>query len=148
MKSCAQAEGTQHLQMQWNEQFFKEIEQDLEQGDLRDTLQNVLFYASLLYQRQQALASGVEQSQTELPLSWMLESESEIVTLVKSVVPTDYHPVLEYSLQVEGSSTGTSSTFPSEAELRAGAAAFIRYAQWRLRSSNGYIEMLRRGTHS
>ncbi|MFH5186486.1 hypothetical protein ACHHV8_29890 [Paenibacillus sp. TAB 01] len=130
-----QLENSHVLQMHWTEQFFKQSEKEVRQGDFIEAMHNVMFYASLYIQRQQEQEAGGISEQIRLPLAWQWGGEEDIVAKVKAQVPPRYEQVLDCSLAVtaeDGGCRDTSMHFEPEAELREQAADFIRYIQYRL----------------
>lgn len=137
MRSFNSVEESPILQMHWTEQFFQETAKDVQQGDFIEAMHHVMFYASLLFQRQQGLAAG---ALIGLPLAWQW-GEDEVVAKVKACVPASFASVLDCSLTASeaeacpGSAAGLAAGHDlTETELRKQAAHFIRYAQEQLTS--------------
>lgn len=139
MRSAMPVENNYALQTHWTEQFFQETERELCQVDFIESMQNVMFYATLLFQTQQERERKAS-VQVRLPFAWQWGGEEEIVAAVKQQVPSRYAPVLEYSLAASASEGRDAASVasdagrlrPSETELREQAADFIRYVQERL----------------
>lgn len=143
MRNTMQMEDSYVLQMHWTEQFFKQSEKDVRQGDVIEAMHNVMFYASLFIQRRQEQEAGGVSEQIRLPLAWQWGGEEDIVAKVKALVPSRYAQVLDCSLAFtaeDGCYRDMGIRLVPEAELREQAADFIRYIQYRLQFPGSSME--------